>query len=71
MDMDETGAVANIEEEGDFFASEDYVETKLDLATAYLDMEDPVGARSLLEEVLKEGNSDQQQRAEELMQRLP
>jgi len=58
------------EGDGEFFAAEDYVETKLDLANAYIDMEDPVGARSLLEEVLKEGNSEQQQRAEALMQRL-
>lgn len=58
------------EGDGEFFAAEDYVETKLDLANAYIDMEDPVGARSLLEEVLKEGNNEQQQRAEALMQRL-
>jgi pilus assembly protein FimV len=46
---------------------EDYAETKLDLAMAYLDMGDPVGARSLLEEVLKEGNDSQKQRAQALL----
>lgn len=48
----------------------DYVETKLDLASAYLDMGDQVGARSLLEEVLQEGNATQKERAEELLKKL-
>ena len=34
------------------------VGTKLDLARAYVDMGDPAGARSILEEVLDEGDSD-------------
>jgi pilus assembly protein FimV len=54
---------------GDDTAS-DYVETKLDLATAYLDMGDQVGARGLLEEVLQEGNTSQKQRAEELLKKV-
>jgi pilus assembly protein FimV len=49
---------------------EDYVETKLDLAMAYLDMGDSVGARSLLEEVLKEGNDSQKQRAQASIAKL-
>ncbi len=48
----------------------DYVETKLDLASAYLDMGDQVGARSLLEEVIKEGQASQRQRAEALLRKL-
>lgn len=48
----------------------DYVETKLDLASAYLDMGDQVGARSLLEEVLQEGNVKQRERAEEFLKKL-
>ena len=32
------------------------VGTKLDLARAYMDMGDPEGARSILDEVLQEGN---------------
>ncbi|NJN48424.1 MAG: hypothetical protein HC808_20375 [Candidatus Competibacteraceae bacterium] len=52
-------------------SAEDYVETKLDLATAYLEMGDPVGARTLLEEVLQEGNAKQKQRAEEFIAKLP
>lgn len=48
----------------------DYVETKLDLASAYLDMGDQVGARSLLEEVLQEGNVQQRERAGEFLKKL-
>ena len=48
----------------------DYVETKLDLASAYLDMGDHVGARSLLEEVLREGDARQKQRAGEFLKKL-
>lgn len=50
--------------------AEDYVETKLDLAVAYIDMDDAVGARSLLEEVLQEGNADQKKRAQDLLATL-
>jgi pilus assembly protein FimV len=47
------------------------VGTKLDLARAYVDMGDPEGARSILDEVLKEGTADQKQEAERLMASLP
>jgi len=40
---------------------------KLDLARAYIDMGDPEGARSLLEEVVKEGDTKQQQEAKALI----
>lgn len=51
----------------DEFAGEDGVGTKLDLAKAYLDMGDPEGARSMLEEVLSEGNDSQKGEARRLM----
>jgi FimV-like protein len=47
------------------------VGTKLDLARAYIDMGDPEGARSILDEVLKEGGAVQKQEAERLMASLP
>jgi pilus assembly protein FimV len=47
------------------------VGTKLDLARAYVDMGDPEGARSILEEVLKEGSPEQKQEAERLVASLP
>jgi pilus assembly protein FimV len=47
------------------------VGTKLDLARAYMDMGDPEGARSILDEVLHEGNPVQKQEAERLIASLP
>jgi pilus assembly protein FimV len=47
------------------------VGTKLDLARAYMDMGDPEGARSILEEVLHEGSATQRQEAERLIASLP
>jgi pilus assembly protein FimV len=43
------------------------VDTKLDLARAYLDMGDPVGARAMLEEVLEEGTQAQKDEAQRLL----
>jgi len=48
----------------------DEVGTKLDLAKAYIDMGDPEGARSILDEVMEEGNDEQKGEAEELMQQM-
>ena len=47
------------------------VGTKLDLARAYVDMGDPAGARSILEEVLDEGDDPQKQQAQQLLDSLP
>jgi pilus assembly protein FimV len=47
------------------------VGTKLDLARAYMDMGDPDGARSILEEVLEEGNDKQKEEAQGLINNLP
>jgi len=46
------------------------VATKLELARAYVDIGDADGARSMLEEVLIEGNAAQQQAAFELLDTL-
>ncbi|HEV2607672.1 MAG TPA: FimV/HubP family polar landmark protein, partial [Xanthomonadaceae bacterium] len=46
------------------------VATKLELARAYVDIGDADGARSMLEEVLTEGNAAQQQAAFELLDTL-
>ncbi len=47
------------------------VGTKLDLARAYMDMGDPEGARSILEEVVTEGSASQKQEAQRLIENLP
>ncbi len=66
----EAAAPAPIHVDEDEFAGEDGVGTKLDLAKAYLDMGDPEGARSMLEEVLSEGNDSQKGEARRLMAEL-
>lgn len=54
----------------DFFSGEDAVGTKLDLAKAYIDMGDPDGARSMLEEVVAEGSDAQKAEAHRLISEL-
>jgi pilus assembly protein FimV len=44
--------------------------TKLDLARAYIDMGDPDGAKSILEEVIAEGNAQQKTEAQELLKHV-
>lgn len=62
--------VAETVAEGDDSFGIDEVATKLDLAKAYIDMGDPDGARSILDEVLSEGNDAQKSEAQELIQQL-
>ncbi len=45
----------------------DEISTKLDLARAYLDMGDHEGTRSILEEVVAEGNAEQKAEAEAIL----
>ncbi len=54
----------------DFLSGTDETATKLDLARAYIDMGDTEGARDILDEVIAEGNEDQQQEARELVTNL-
>lgn len=49
---------------------EDDVETKLDLARAYVDMGDEDGARSILQEVVVEGSDTQRDDAQQLLSSL-
>ncbi len=51
-------------------AGDDAVDTKLELAEAYMDMSDEEGAREMLEEVLSEGDEAQQKRAREMLDKL-
>lgn len=54
----------------DFMAETDEVTTKLDLAKAYIEMQDSDGARDILDEVIKEGNSAQQSEARRMLEQL-
>lgn len=49
---------------------EDPIETKLDLAKAYIEMGDIEGAREILNETISEGNDEQRQRAETILEQL-
>ena len=49
---------------------DDPVDTKLDLARAYLDMGDPDGARAMLEEVMHEGSQMQKEVAKQLLEKI-
>jgi pilus assembly protein FimV len=72
-DEGETQALAPEDLSGDLHDARTMTEvgTKLDLARAYVDMGDPGGARSILEEVLDEGDEGQRQQAQQLLESLP
>jgi pilus assembly protein FimV len=57
-------------EDDEFFSDLDEIGTKLDLAKAYIDMGDGDGARSILDEVVKEGDQEQRQQAEQLLKQI-
>ena len=57
-------------DEASLFSDIDEVGTKLDLARAYIDMGDPDGAKSILGEVMEEGDNHQKQEANELLRGL-
>lgn len=58
------------DDEFDFLSGSDEASTKLDLARAYIEMDDKEGARDILEEVVSEGNDEQKRQAKELMDQL-
>ena len=67
----EAPAEAHADHEADFGElNDDPIDTKLDLARAYLDMGDPDGARAMLEEVLQEGTQMQKDVAKTLMAKI-
>lgn len=58
------------DDEFDFLSGNDEASTKLDLARAYIEMDDKDGARDILEEVAQEGSEEQKRLARELMDQL-
>lgn len=58
------------EDEYDFMGSREAIPAKLDLARAYLDMDDTVAAHKVLKEVLREGDGDQQKTASDLLKKI-
>lgn len=70
VDLDDSEDAPDLEFDIGDLDDIDEAETKLDLAAAYVDMGDPDGARSILNEVLVEGNDEQKNRAHELLNSL-
>ncbi|MGD8615899.1 MAG: FimV/HubP family polar landmark protein [Gammaproteobacteria bacterium] len=75
LEFDLEGFDLGGEEEADLpgdgeLADLDEVSTKLDLARAYLDMGDPEGARTILDEVIEEGSDDQRSEAEQILAKI-
>ena len=67
----EAGSDAEEEPQGDGALTElDEVSTKLDLARAYIDMGDPDGAKSILDEVMEEGSDHQKDEARGIMAQM-
>ena len=66
-DFDDNLSFLDLDNDSDVI-EETQIETKIDLAKAYIDMGDIDGARSTLEEVIEEGSEDQKREAEELLQ---
>ena len=54
----------------DFLSDSDETATKLDLASAYIDMGDLSGAKEIIDEVLNEGSEEQQEEAKELLAKI-
>lgn len=48
----------------------DEISTKLDLARAYIDMDEKDGAKEILQEVISEGSAEQIRKAEEMLEQL-
>ncbi len=62
--------VASNSSSGDGSSELDDIQTKLDLAEAYIEMGDTDGARGILGEVMTEGSENQQDQAKDLLQKL-
>jgi pilus assembly protein FimV len=59
--------LSDLDADLDFLSGTDESETKLDLARAYIDMDDKDGAKEILQEVLEEGTDKQKQDASNLL----
>jgi pilus assembly protein FimV len=70
--FDESANAHHVDEHGNDLGefNDDPVDTKLDLARAYVDMGDADGARAMLSEVMKEGSQMQQDVAKRLLETL-
>lgn len=65
--MDEKDEKADLNDTGEQWQE---VETKLDLAKAYLEMDDKEGAKEMLEEVMRDGNTKQKKAAKKMLKSI-
>lgn len=70
QDLSGLDDLADLSDELDFSDTEGDLNTQLDLATAYIEMEDKEGAREILEKVIAEGDADQQATARQMLESL-
>jgi pilus assembly protein FimV len=70
FDFEAANEVADEAQDDGQLSDLDEVATKLDLARAYIDMGDPDGAKSILDEVMEEGNDHQKDEARDIMAQM-
>lgn len=73
LDIENADSVVQKDKESDSSENSEQwqeVETKLDLAKAYQEMDDKEGAKEMLEEVIRDGDSKQKRAAKKLMKSL-
>ncbi|MEH6626217.1 MAG: FimV/HubP family polar landmark protein [Motiliproteus sp.] len=69
LTLEET-SVSEGDDELNYLDAADELGTKLDLARAYIDMDDPEGAKDILQEVVKDGSPEQVAEAQSLIDSL-
>ncbi|WP_292916214.1 FimV/HubP family polar landmark protein [Nitrosomonas sp.] len=73
LDLDESNQTDQVEEMADLETNSEQwqeVETKLDLAKAYQEMDDKEGAKEMLEEVIRDGDAKQKKIAKKMLKSL-
>ena len=68
--IEEGDDLSDADDSFDMLDGADESETKLDLARAYIEMDDTDGARDILSEVVRDGNAQQQAEAQSLLDKM-
>lgn len=68
--VEEGDDLSDADDSFDMLDGADESETKLDLARAYIEMDDTDGARDILSEVVRDGNAQQQAEAQSLLDKM-
>jgi len=70
LDEQRSDEAVDVLDKMNLLSGTDEIETKLDLARAYMDMDDKDGARDILNEITSEGSEEQRQEAQKLLDSL-